>query len=181
MDSILGAEVSSRSPEAGAAGAHVVFGGHASRERRHLLLPVLHAIQGRAGWLSRAALDYVARRLELPPAEIFGVASFYHWFSLDERPPVVAHVCDDVTCRVRGAEKLCERLSAELGPEGKPCLDGRATWHRSPCLGQCERPPAALVVSSGQRPVSFALTSVAEPRPLVLALRKAAVARTAGA
>src|SRR5438105_6477305 len=112
VDSLLGRDdAPAHAPERGVASAlgvlregagagHVAWGGHASRERRHLLLPVLHAIQSRVGWLSKGALDYVARRLELPPADIFGVASFYHWFSLEERPPVIAHVCDDVSCKV---------------------------------------------------------------------------------
>ena len=50
--------------------------------RRDLLLPVLHAIQSRAGWISPGAVNYVALRLNLPPAEIHGVASFYAMFSL---------------------------------------------------------------------------------------------------
>src|SRR5581483_3729156 len=74
----LGAVVSG--PGAG----HLARGGHAARARRHLLLPVLHALQARRGFLSREALGHVARVLEVPPAEIFSVASFYHWFSLEE-------------------------------------------------------------------------------------------------
>ena len=75
--------------------------------RRNLLLPVLHAIQARIGWISQGALNYAAERLGLPPAEVHGVASFYGMFSLEARPAAVAHVCDDIACMARGAEELC--------------------------------------------------------------------------
>ena len=54
----------------------VAYSGHESRSRRHLLLPVLHAVQARAGWISKGAVNYVAERLDIAPAEVHGVASF---------------------------------------------------------------------------------------------------------
>jgi NADH-quinone oxidoreductase subunit F len=128
------------------------FGGHESRSRRHLLLPVLHAIQEHIGWISPGALNYASLRLDVAPAETHGVASFYGMFSLSPRPPVVAHVCDDIVCMARGAAAVCSELERELGPAGKPCADGRAVWLRSPCLGLCERAPAALVTAAGEKP-----------------------------
>jgi len=117
--------------------------------RRHRLLPVLHAVQNRIGWISPGALNYVALRLDVAPAEVHGVASFYGMFSLQSRPPVVAQVCDDIACFTRGADKLCAELERKLGPAGSPCLEKRATWLRSQCLGLCERAPATLVSSAG--------------------------------
>ena len=113
--------------------------------RRHRLLPVLHAIQNRIGWISPGALNYVAVRLDVAPAEVHGVASFYGMFSLQPRPPVVAHVCDDIACVTRGSEKLCAELEGTLGPAASPCSGGHAIWLRSQCLGLCERAPAALI------------------------------------
>ena len=120
--------------------------------QRHLLLPVLHAIQEHIGWISPGALNYAALRLGLPPAEVHGVASFYGMFSLTERPAAVAHVCDDIACMARGSGHLCAELNKRLGPEGKPCLGGRAMWLRSNCLGLCERAPAVLVARAGEQP-----------------------------
>lgn len=117
---------------------------------RHLLLPLLHAIQNRVGWISPGAVNYAAERLHIPPAEIHGVASFYGMFSLSPRSPVVAHVCDDIACLTRGAGKLCSQLERALGPPGSPCEGRKATWLRSQCLGLCERAPAALVSSAGK-------------------------------
>ena len=76
-----------------------------SRRLRHKLLPVLHALQDRIGWISHGALNYVALRLDVPPAELYGVASFYGMFSLQPLPPVVAHVCDDIACFTRGSDR----------------------------------------------------------------------------
>ena len=131
--------------------SRVAFTGHESRSRRHLLLPTLHAIQARIGWISPGALNYVSQRLDIAPAEAHGVASFYGMFSLSSRPAVVAHVCDDIACMTRGATALCSELEKKLGPAGSPCLGGRATWIRSTCLGLCERAPAAVVAAAGEK------------------------------
>src|SRR3954468_9091283 len=119
--------------------------------RRQYLLPVLHAIQGRKGWVSPGALNYACLRLDVPPAEAFGVADFYALFQTRPHPPLTVHVCDDIACRTRGAEALCAEVEAALGPQGES-RDGVATWHRSPCLGLCERAPAALVIAAGHPP-----------------------------
>ena len=119
--------------------------------QRHRLLPVLHAVQNHIGWISPGAINYVAIRLDVAPAEVYGVASFYGMFALEARPPVVAHVCDDIACLTQGADKLCADLEKKLGPAGLPCAGGRATWLRSQCLGLCERASAAVVVSSGEK------------------------------
>ncbi|HTT33799.1 MAG TPA: NAD(P)H-dependent oxidoreductase subunit E [Methylomirabilota bacterium] len=131
---------------------HVAFGGQASRSKRHLLLPVLHAIQERIGWISPGALNYASLRLDVPPAEAHGVASFYDLFSLAPRPPIIAHVCEDIACMTRGSAALCVELERKLGPAGTPCAEGKATWKRSPCLGLCERAPAAFITAAGEAP-----------------------------
>ncbi|HSS78172.1 MAG TPA: NAD(P)H-dependent oxidoreductase subunit E, partial [Thermoanaerobaculia bacterium] len=125
-------------------------------DRRQYLLPVLHALQGRKGWVSPGALNYACRRLDVPPAEAFGVADFYALFQTRPHPPATVHVCDDIACRTRGAEALCADVEAVLGPSGES-QDGYATWHRSPCLGLCERAPAALVIAAGNPPRENAL------------------------
>ena len=53
---------------------HDVTGGHSLRTKRHLLLPTLHAVNDRVGWLSQEAIDHIAERLDLGPAEVYGVA-----------------------------------------------------------------------------------------------------------
>jgi NADH-quinone oxidoreductase subunit F len=125
---------------------------------RHLLLPALHAAHARVGWISEGALNHISERLSVPPAEAYGVASFYSMFSMKARPPAVAHVCDDIACRVNGAEALCRELEQQLGKAGEATLDGRAMWLRSPCLGQCERAPAVLFQRAGMEHADSSLT-----------------------
>ena len=130
--------------------------GHLSRSgretgRRHLLLPALWAVQSRVGWISAGALNYVCQRLQVAPADAYGVATFYSLLSVEPRAPIVAHVCDDLACRLRGGRELCARLETRLGPAGRPrARDAGATWLPSPCLGQCDRAPAVLIQRSGE-------------------------------
>src|SRR5438128_2263948 len=76
------------------------------RARRSLLLPVLHAVQARIGWISEGAINEVCARLSIAPAEAYGVATFYHLFSCSPQPSTVVHVCDDIACLTQGAEAL---------------------------------------------------------------------------
>ena len=135
-----------------ATNGHAASNGLPLHSKRHLLLPVLHAIQEHVGWISPGALNYASLQLGVPPAEAHGVASFYEMFSLTPRPQVVAHVCDDIACFTRGAEALCTELERKLGPAGKTCIGGKAVWQRSSCLGLCERAPAALINAAGKTP-----------------------------
>jgi NADH-quinone oxidoreductase subunit F len=112
---------------------HDVGGGHRNKALRHLLLPTLHSVNDRVGWISPAAIDHIAERLDVAPAEVYGVASFYALFSLTERPPHQVHVCVDLACRANGSTE------ASL-PAGA---------HPSPCLGICERGSATLTIDAG--------------------------------
>src|SRR5438093_7077501 len=130
--------------------AQVARSGHEADTRRHLLLPALHAVQGRIGWISEGSLNYVCQRLMVPPAEAYGVAAFYHMLSLEPRPKTVVHVCDDIACRANGALDLCREMEKSLGAPGAAKPDARATWLKSPCLGQCERAPAVMFQAAGE-------------------------------
>ncbi|MFF0459307.1 NAD(P)H-dependent oxidoreductase subunit E [Streptomyces mexicanus] len=137
-------------------------GGRAARERRGLLLPGLHAINDRVGWISPGALDYLCRRLTVPPAEAYGVATFYAMFSLRPRPATVLHVCTDLACQAAGAEQVCAQVESRLGPGSGVHVE------RSPCLGLCERAPAALAIRAGD-PVRTAVAAPADATAAVLA------------
>lgn len=152
VDAVLG--------PAPAGDGRVVRDGRAVRERRHLLLPVLHALQARVGWISPGGLGYAAERLGVPPAEVYGVASFYAMFATKPRPPVVLHVCEDLACRLAGSEAVCAELERGIGPEGED--RGGRTWRRSPCLGLCERAPAGLAQVAGERPHEAALAPLGQ-------------------
>jgi NADH-quinone oxidoreductase subunit F len=118
----------------------------ADRTRRHLLLPALRAAQLRVGWVSEGALGYASRRLAVPPAEAYGVASFYALLALTERPADVTHVCTDLSCALKGAQ---------VGPNEHP----------SPCLGLCERAPASYRTIAGVEPRELQLPATEPPLP----------------
>jgi NADH-quinone oxidoreductase subunit F len=136
VDSVLGAP-----PEAN---------GHRTarddRESRHLLLPALRAAQRRVGWVSEGALGYASRRLSVPPAEAYGVATFYALLALEERPADVTHVCTDLSCALKGAT---------VGPGEHP----------SPCLGLCERAPAKYRTVAGEEPFEEQFPAESPPLP----------------
>ena len=135
-----------------------MHGGHQARDQRHLLLPILEHVQARIGWISEGALGYICERLTIPPADAYGVATFYGLLSMNPRPPRVLHVCEDVVCRCKGAEELIATLEERIGPEDAD--SGGCTWLRSPCLGQCDRAPAAMLTHAGENPTEHALAAV---------------------
>ncbi len=116
----------------------VVYGGHAARAKRQLLIPAHHAVQDASGSVSRGALAYICERLTIPPAEAYGVATFYALFDVDGPGGPSLHVCDDIVCAQYGADELCATLDAN-----------GTTYLRSPCLGQCDRAPAVMFHQPG--------------------------------
>ena len=142
--------------------AHTASGGHAAREQRDLLLPALRALQSRVGWISEGGLNYICTRLTIPPADAYGVATFYALLSTTPRPRRVVHVCDDIACRTRGAAQLCDELERSVGPTisaphagEKQVAPGESGWMRSPCLGLCDQAPAAFLTEAGSEPVEL--------------------------
>ena len=144
----------------------------ARENARDLLLPALHAIQDRVGWIGEGALNYLCGRLGIPPAEGYGVATFYAHLSTTRQPPVVVRACDDVACLANGADAVCAELERAFGAPGTPSANGRVTWRRSPCLGLCDRAPAVLLTQAGELPERYALAP-ATPQDAVAAARGA--------
>ncbi|MGH9304164.1 MAG: NAD(P)H-dependent oxidoreductase subunit E, partial [Acidimicrobiales bacterium] len=177
VDSVLGPAVSRfHGGERTDLDGHVSFGGRPRSEgRRNLLLPVLHALQDQVGFVSHAGLDYACRRLDVAPAEAFGVASAYAMLSFEPGPPVTVHVCDDIACRAAAGGDPCARLEALLG--APPGSNDAIAWERSPCLGHCEHGSAALVQHAGD---SGGRTTIAPFDAEILALGDAS-ALSAGA
>ena len=128
----------------------LVRGGRSrQRERRHLLLPALIALQEEVGWISPGATNHVGRQLAVPPAEIYGVATFYELLRTTEPDGdgPTTWVCVDPACRIT--------------PDVAPVADGTVR-HDAPCLGRCEQAPAAFVQRRGPakaapEPVPFTL------------------------
>ena len=138
VDSLLGlAPETSQGGERNETGHRVARGGESLRNLRHLLLPTLHAVNDHIGWLSRGSINYISQRLDIAPADIYGVATFYALFDTNERPARQVHVCVDLACRAMSG---CKEDSIPTGAIA------------SPCLGVCERAPAVLVIETGVTP-----------------------------
>ena len=86
---------------------------------RHLLLPTLHAVNDRVGWISRGAINYIAERLDVAPADIYGVATFYALFSTVERPPARS-TCASTSCAAPPAGSTEHDLPAGHPPVAVP-------------------------------------------------------------
>ena len=143
-------------------------GAHLAADQRPHLLAALHALQNRVGWVSPGGLGELCRRLDVPPAEAYGVASFYAMFSMEERPARVVHVCADLACQVLGAGALLDAVQAECGNPSQTGVPG--AWQPSPCLGLCERGPAILVTEAGD-PAHEAVIAPAIATDVAVALR----------
>jgi NADH-quinone oxidoreductase subunit F len=127
-------------------------GGRQVSGDRDLLLPVCHAVQDAIGWVSHGALNYICRRLSVPPAEAWGVVTFYHLLATEPTPANVAHVCDDIACRLNGVDAQISALDSQ----------GFAV-KRSPCLGQCDKGSAALLTKAGANSERFVIAPL-EPQ-----------------
>ena len=99
---------------------HHSLGGHAARARRHLLLPALHAVRDAVGGVSAGAVNYIAQRLSVPPAEIYGVTTFYALFDTDRDARRPWCTCATTSPATRTGRRRCIReLEAKCGPEGR--------------------------------------------------------------
>jgi NADH-quinone oxidoreductase E subunit len=114
---------------------------------RALLLPALHLAQKHwGGWLPEEAILAVAAELGLPPAEVYGVVTFY---DLYHERPVGRHrirVCTNVPCMLRGSAEVMATLAEVLGVEEDEITpDGRCSYVHFECLGACELAPMMMV------------------------------------
>jgi bidirectional [NiFe] hydrogenase diaphorase subunit len=110
------------------------------------LIQVLHAAQQLFGFLSADVLRYIASALKLPLAQIYGVVTFYHFFTLLPRGKHQILVCTGTTCHVRGAKQLVERLEQQLGiKEGETTKDNLFSLATARCIGACALAPAVSI------------------------------------
>lgn len=112
-----------------------------------LLLPALHLAQTHwGGWLPNEAIEAVAGELDLAPARVYGVVTFYDLYHLS---PVGRHrirICTNLSCALRGANEVLQTVKRSLGVgEGQVTPDGRCSFVPFECLGACEQAPMMMV------------------------------------
>jgi bidirectional [NiFe] hydrogenase diaphorase subunit len=109
------------------------------------LIESLHTVQEVFGYLDVEALRFVARSLRVPLSRAYGVATFYHFFSL--RPPGehTCVLCIGTACYIKGAPQLLEAVKQELGVvPGQTTPDGKVSVLGARCLGSCGLAPAVV-------------------------------------
>lgn len=110
------------------------------------LIPVLHKVQNLYGYLPEVVLQVVSEELDVPMTEIYGVASFYSFFSLEPKGKYVIRVCLGTACYIKGAQELLDRLSKELHVQvQKTTEDGKFTLDATRCLGACGLAPVMMI------------------------------------
>ena len=121
-------------------------------QRRDLLIENLHKLNDEYRALHDRHLVALAKEMNLPMAEVYEVATFYHHFEVvrgnDPVADITIRVCDGISCELAGAQKLLEKLPSILGNDKVKVI-------AAPCVGRCEQAPVAVV---HQYPVLFATT-----------------------
>jgi bidirectional [NiFe] hydrogenase diaphorase subunit len=112
---------------------------------RNALIETLHTVQKSFGYLDNQSLRFVAHSLRVPLSKAFGVATFYHFFSLKPPGEHACIVCLGTACYIKGAAQLLEELEKLLGIKpGETTPDGRASALTARCVGSCSLAPVAL-------------------------------------
>ena len=110
------------------------------------LIPILHALQERFGFINNEAMVIVADVLNLTRAEVQGVVGFYHDFRREPAGRHVIQVCRAEACQSMGSEDLAERLERALGIKfGETSPDRKVTLLPVYCLGNCALSPSAMI------------------------------------
>ena len=111
------------------------------------IIPILQAVQEEYRYLPEEILTYVATSLDLSPARVFGIATFYSHFSMEPKGKYVIKVCDGTACHVRGSGGLIDTIRMELGLDEKnpTTPDLMFTLETVSCLGACGLAPAVVI------------------------------------
>lgn len=117
---------------------HEIITRYPQGRQQSALLPILHAVQAELGWLPAAAMDQVAKMLQIEPIEVYEVATFYTMFLLKPQGKYLLEVCRTGPCCLVGAEKIMDKISERLGvKEGEVTPDGLFSFRGVECLAAC--------------------------------------------
>lgn len=112
------------------------------------LIEALHEVQSCFGYLDRDALRYVARSLNVPLSKVYGVATFYHYFTLKPQGEHTCVVCTGTACYIKGAAEIVDTIHKEFGIRpGETTRDGKLSLLTARCIGACGIGPAAVLDS----------------------------------
>ncbi|MEK6557518.1 MAG: [Fe-Fe] hydrogenase large subunit C-terminal domain-containing protein [Candidatus Margulisiibacteriota bacterium] len=120
-----------------------------NRNKEHFqsyLIPVLHKAQELFGYLSVEVMDFISIQMQIPTSRIYGVATFYHFFSLRPKGETRINVCLGTACYVKGAADVVREFEKQLGIKmGMTGPDGKYSLESTRCIGACGLAPVALI------------------------------------
>lgn len=112
----------------------------------HALIETLHAVQETFGFLDEDALRYVAKSLRTPLSKVYGVATFYHFFSLKPQGEHSCVICTGTACHIKGAQGLVQALKARFNVlPGETTPDNKLSIVSARCIGACGLAPAVVI------------------------------------
>ncbi len=115
------------------------------QHRSDALIEILHKAQELFGYLEDDLLLYVAHALKLPPSRVYGVATFYHYFTLKPKGAHTCVVCLGTACYVKGAKEVLDAIEAEAGIQaGQTTPDNQVSLLTARCIGACGVAPAVV-------------------------------------
>lgn len=115
-------------------------------EKKGALISVLHKGQEIFGYLPKEVQEFIANELNLPISKVYGVVSFYHFFTMKPKGKYPIAVCMGTACYVRGAEKVLDSIKHDLGiAVGETTADGLFSIDALRCVGACGLAPVVLV------------------------------------
>jgi NADH:ubiquinone oxidoreductase subunit E len=115
---------------------------------------VLQRVQGLIGYLPREALEIVSREMRIPLSELYGITSFYSFFSMVPKGKYVIQVCLGTSCYVKGGQKIIDSLNKEFGLEsGSTTPNGKFSLQTVRCLGCCGLSPVLAINEDVHRKV----------------------------
>ena len=116
------------------------------KDKTGVLIPVLHEVQNKLGYLSPEVQEYVADRLNIPVSKVHGVVSFYSFFSTTPNGDHTIGVCMGTACYAKGAEDILNEIKDELDVDhGETSDDGKFTLTTKRCLGCCSEAPVVMI------------------------------------
>lgn len=115
-------------------------------DKKSSLIIILHKAQEIFGYIPEEVQEFIAEKIEVPVSKVYGVVSFYNFFSMEPKGKYPISVCTGTACYVRGAEKILEALQKESGLKlGGVTEDGLFSLDSLRCVGACGLAPVMLV------------------------------------
>lgn len=115
-------------------------------DKKSSLIIILHKAQEIFGYIPKEVQEFIADKIEVPVSKVYGVVSFYNFFSMEPKGKYPISVCTGTACYVRGAEKILEAIQKELGLKlGGVTEDGLFSLDSLRCVGACGLAPVMLV------------------------------------